>query len=214
MTAAKIPCRHGLWLVARVIQIGPRNQLLICNAKKPPSYIFCKKTDMNRVTTSFRLFLTKETSPSTFLYSAAITGGSCRSLTFRLGAPLRSHLPFTLSHPSQLSGILCNDSRACTLFVTVFSFLTIGYGSICAWFCKGSAGKILSVYLKKWKGGNYQGTMTYYPFYRPRYFFTSAADRFSTSSSGKSSLVSSSLAISNSPISRSKCASLSITIGT
>lgn len=92
------------------------------HAKKPPSYICCKKTDINRVTTSFRLFLTKETSPSTFLYSAAITGGSCRSLTFRLGAPLRSHLPFTLSHPSQLPGILCNDSRACTLFVTVFFF--------------------------------------------------------------------------------------------
>ena len=136
MTAAKVPCRHGLWLVARVIQIGPLNQLSICNAKKPPSYISCKKTDINRVTTPFRLFLTKETSPSTFLYSAAITGGSCRSLTFRLGAPLRSHLPFTLSHPSQLPGILCNDSRACTLFVTVFLFMTIVYRSIYVCICK------------------------------------------------------------------------------
>ena len=180
MTAAKIPCRHGLWLIARVIQIGPRNQLLICNAKKPPSYIFCKKTDMNRVTTSFRLFLTKETSPSTFLYSAAITGGPCRSLTFRLGAPLRSHLPFTLSHPSQLPGILCNDSRACTLFVTVFLFMTIVYRSIYVCICKVCK------------------------FYFFRYFFTSSAERFSTSSSGKSSFVSSSLAISNSPINVSK----------
>lgn len=67
------------------------------------------------------------------LYSAAITGGSCRSLTFRLGAPLRSHLPFTLSLPSQPPGILCNDSRACTLFVTVFFFLSyfmVAYASV------------------------------------------------------------------------------------
>ena len=190
MTAAKIPCRHGLWLIARVIQIGPPNQLSICNAKKPPSYISCKKTDINRVTTPFRLFLTKETSPSTFLYSAAITGGSCRSLTFRLGAPLRSHLPFTLSHPSQLPGILCNDSRACTLFVTVFLFMTIAYRSIYVCICKVCK------------------------FYFFRYFFTSSAERFSTSSSGKSSFVRSSLAMSNSPISASKCASLSITTGT
>ena len=172
MTAAKVPCRHGLWLVARVIQIGPLNQLSICNAKKPPSYISCKKTDINRVTTPFRLFLTKETSPSTFLYSAAITGGSCRSLTFRLGAPLRSHLPFTLSLPSQPPGILCNDSRACTLFVTVFLFMTIVYRSIYVCICKVCK------------------------FYFFRYFFTS--------SSGKSSFVSSSLAISNSPINVSK----------
>ena len=190
MTAAKVPCRHGLWLVARVIQIGPLNQLSICNAKKPPSYISCKKTDINRVTTPFRLFLTKETSPSTFLYSAAITGGSCRSLTFRLGAPLRSHLPFTLSLPSQPPGILCNDSRTCTLFVTVFLFMTIVYRSIYVCICKVCK------------------------FYFFRYFFTSSAERFSTSSSGKSSFVSSSLAISNSPISVSKWASLSITTGT
>ena len=70
------------------------------------------------------------------LYSAAITGGSCRSLTFRLGAPLRSHLPFTLSLPSQPPGILCNDSRACTLFVTVFLFMTIVYRSIYVCICK------------------------------------------------------------------------------
>lgn len=124
------------------------------------------------------------------LYSAAITGGSCRSLTFRLGAPLRSHLPFTLSLPSQPPGILCNDSRACTLFVTVFLFMTIVYRSIYVCICKVCK------------------------FYFFRYFFTSSAERFSTSSSGKSSFVSSSLAISNSPISVSKWASLSITTGT
>lgn len=124
------------------------------------------------------------------LYPAAITGGSCRSLTFRLGAPLRSHLPFTLSLPSQPPGILCNDSRACTLFVTVFLFMTIVYRSTYVCICKVCK------------------------FYFFRYFFTSSADRFSTSSSGKSSFVSSSLAISNSPISVSKWASLSITTGT
>lgn len=111
-------------------------------------------------------------------------------LTFRLGAPLRSHLPFTLSLPSQPPGILCNDSRACTLFVTVFLFMTIVYRSIYVCICKVCK------------------------FYFFRYFFTSSAERFSTSSSGKSSFVSSSLAISNSPISVSKCASLSITTGT
>ena len=121
---------------------------------------------------------------------SAVTGGSCRSLTFRLGAPLRSHLPFTLSLPSQPPGILCNDSRACTLFVTVFLFMTIVYRSIYVCICKVCK------------------------FYFFRYFFTSSAERFSTSSSGKSSFVSSSLAISNSPISVSKWASLSITTGT
>ena len=121
---------------------------------------------------------------------SAVTGGSCRSLTFRLGAPLRSHLPFTLSLPSQPPGILCNDSRACTLFVTVFLFMTIVYRSIYVCICKVCK------------------------FYFFRYFFTSSAERFSTSSSGKSSLLRSSLAMSNSPISVSKCASLSITTGT
>ena len=111
---------------------------------------------------------------------SAVTGGSCRSLTFRLGAPLRSHLPFTLSLPSQPPGILCNDSRACTLFVTVFLFMTIVYRSIYVCICKVCK------------------------FYFFRYFFTSSAERFSTSSSGKSSFVSSSLAISNSPINVSK----------
>ena len=111
---------------------------------------------------------------------SAVTGGSCRSLTFRLGAPLRSHLPSTLSLPSQPPGILCNDSRACTLFVTVFLFMTIVYRSIYVCICKVCK------------------------FYFFRYFFTSSAERFSTSSSGKSSFVSSSLAMSNSPISVSK----------
>ena len=115
---------------------------------------------------------------------------TCRSLSFHLGAPLRSHLPFTLSLPSQPPGILCNDSRACTLFVTVFLFMTIVYRSTYVCICKVCK------------------------FYFFRYFFTSSAERFSTSSSGKSSLVRSSLAMSNSPISVSKCASLSITTGT
>ena len=121
---------------------------------------------------------------------SAVTGGSCRSLTFRLGAPLRNHLPFTLSFSSQPPEILCNDSRACTLFVTVFLFMTIVYRSTYVCICKVCK------------------------FYFFRYFFTSSAERFSTSSSGKSSFVSSSLAISNSPISVSKWASLSITTGT
>lgn len=97
---------------------------------------------------------------------------------------------FTLSLPSQPPGILCNDSRACTLFVTVFLFMTIVYRSIYVCICKVCK------------------------FYFFRYFLTSSAERFSTSSSGKSSFVSSSLAISNSPISVSKWASLSITTGT
>lgn len=129
-------------------------------------------------------------SPSTAILCRYNRQGSCRSLTFRLGAPLRSHLPFTLSLPSQPPGILCNDSRACTLFVTVFLFMTIVYRSIYVCICKVCK------------------------FYFFRYFFTSSAERFSTSSSGKSSFVSSSLAISNSPISVSKWASLSITTGT
>ena len=137
MTAAKIPCRHGLWLIARVIQIGPRNQLSICNAKKPPSYIFCKKTDMNRVTTSFRLFLTKETSPSTFLYSAAITGGPCRSLgnfaSVRLSGAI-FHIPSFI--PLSLWEFLCKMQNICTLSVTVFTY--IKYANIFRNICKHS----------------------------------------------------------------------------
>lgn len=162
----------------------------MCNRElKNPPPAYTEDGRFSRVTTSIHIFLTENTSAGTS-YPAAITGGSCRSLTFRLGAPLRSHLPFTLSLPSQPPGILCNDSRACTLFVTVFLFMTIVYRSTYVCICKVCK------------------------FYFFRYFFTSSAERFSTSSSGKSSFVSSSLAISNSPISVSKWASLSITTGT
>ena len=50
------------------------------------------KTSISRVTTSVRHLFTKTASSGT-AYPPAITGGTCRSLSVRLGAPLRSHVP-------------------------------------------------------------------------------------------------------------------------
>src|SRR5699024_7758707 len=80
-----------------------------------------------RVTTSIRLHLTIQTSTGTYLYPTAVTGGTCRSLGVSYTLRCASQKPSsTYLHSSSLSleRLLCKMPDTCTLFVTVFSYIS------------------------------------------------------------------------------------------